>query len=87
VDIIILFTNGSLGLFDPKTENSDIDMVAKHNALNDYIKSRNRQGKKTVGGIIIFKDGSWRYSKDIIDNGHDVSGWEVFNPIFDSNVS
>jgi type III restriction enzyme len=77
VDIIILFTNGSLGFFDPKTENSDIDMVAKHNALNEYINSRNQQGKQTIGGIIIHKNGSWRYNKNKIENGYDVYGWEI----------
>ena len=56
-------------------------MVAKHNALNDYIVSRNQQGKKTIGGIVISKDSSWRYCRNKIENGYDVSGWEVFNPM------
>lgn len=85
VDIAIIFTDGTLGLFDPKTENSDPNMVAKHNALNDYINHRNQQGKVTIGGIVIPKDGSWRYSKNKIDKGYDVSGWEVFNPVFVAN--
>ena len=82
VDIIILFSNGTLGLFDPKTANSDIDMVAKHNSLNDYISLRNRQNKPTIGGIALPDKGSWRYSKNKIENGYDVAGWEVFNPNF-----
>ncbi len=60
-------------------------MVAKHNALNDYISSRNQQGKKTIGGIVIPKNGSWRYSKNKIEKGYDVSGWEVFNPVLIAN--
>ena len=81
VDIIILFADGTLALFDPKTENSDIDMVAKHNALNNYINLRNEQEKPTIGGIVIPKNGSWRYSKHPIANGYDVEGWEIFNPL------
>ena len=72
-------------MFDPKTEDSDKDMVAKHNALYDYITSRNQQGKATIGGIVIPKDGSWRYSKKKIEKGYDVNGWEVFNPVFVTN--
>ena len=80
VDIVILFSNGTLGLFDPKTPESDKDMVAKHNALNNYIISRNQQNKPTTGGIVLPDNGSWRYSKNQIVNGFDVSGWEIFNP-------
>ncbi len=81
VDIVILFSNGTIGLFDPKTENSDPDMVAKHNALNDYIISRNNLKKSTIGGIVIPKDGSWRYNKNKIEKGYDLNGWEIFNPL------
>ena len=82
VDIIILFSNGTLGLFDPKTANSDIDMVAKHNELNKYVKARNSIGKATIGGIVLPEQGSWRYSMGEIKNGYDVTEWEVFNPSF-----
>ena len=80
VDFVILFNSGTLGLFDTKTPESDKDMVAKHNSLNDYISERNKSGKVTVGGIIINKDDSWRYSKEKIENGYDVTGWDIFNP-------
>jgi len=79
VDFVMLFKDGTLGLFDPKTLESDKDMVAKHNALIKYITERNNKGKSTIGGIIINKDGSWRYSKNKIDNGYDVKGWELFD--------
>lgn len=85
VDFAILFSDGTLGLFDPKTENSDPDMAAKHNALNDYISSRNQQGKATIGGIVIPNNGSWRYSKNKIEKGYDIEGWEVFNPLRKKN--
>lgn len=80
VDFVIQFKNGALGLFDPKTADSDVDMVAKHNVLNDYVQNRNARGKSTIGSIVIPKGGSWRYSCNKIENGHDVNGWEIFNP-------
>jgi type III restriction enzyme len=85
VDFVILFSNGTLGLFDPKTENSDPDIVAKHNALNDYVISRNQEGKTTIGGVTLPKNGSWRYSKNKLKNGYDVEGWDVFNPLLNTN--
>ncbi len=78
VDFVIQFNDDSLGLFDPKTKESDIAMVDKHNALIDYILERNKEGKKIIGGIVLNKDNSWRYSKEKIKNGYDVKGWEVF---------
>lgn len=79
VDFVILFNSGTLSLFDTKTPESDKDMVPKHNALNEYIQTRNKAGKVTTGGIIINQNNSWRYSKDKIENGYDVTGWEIFN--------
>jgi len=76
VDIVILFNNGTLGFFDPKTTDSEPEIVSKHNALIDYMASR----KKTIGGIVIKDKSSWRYSKTKIANSHDFTKWEVFNP-------
>lgn len=67
------------------TENCALLFTDYNNALNDYITNRNKQGKMTIGGIIIPKDGSWRYRKNKIEKGYDVSGWEVFNPVFVAN--
>jgi type III restriction enzyme len=80
VDFVILFKNGTLGLFDPKTPESDKDMIAKHNALIDYINERNIKEKSTTGGIILNKGGSWRYSKGKINNAYDVTGWTILDP-------
>ncbi|MEY2830056.1 MAG: hypothetical protein RIQ33_1914, partial [Bacteroidota bacterium] len=78
VDFVIHFNDDTIALFDTKTPESDKDMVAKHNALVDYITERNSKGMKLFGGIILNKNNSWRYSKSKIENGYDVNGWEVF---------
>lgn len=80
VDLIIQFKNGTLGLFDPKTMESDPENVVKHNALVEYIEQLNAKGKKAIGGIILPKQGSWRYCRNRIENDKDLTGWEFFNP-------
>jgi type III restriction enzyme len=54
--------------------------VVKHNALVKFIEERNRRGQKTIGGILIEKDGSWRFCRNRIQNDSDLTGWEIFNP-------
>lgn len=80
VDIVVLFKNGILGLFDPKTVNSDPNNVSKHNALIDYVNNLNAKGQKAIGSIMLPKDGSWRFCRNQISNDHDLTGWEFFNP-------
>lgn len=79
VDIVIKFKNGTLGLFDPKMTESDPENVLKHNALIEYIEQLNAKGKKALGGIIIPRNGSWRYCTNRIENDKDLTGWEFFN--------
>lgn len=80
VDIVVKFKNGVLGLFDPKTIQSDPENVNKHNALIEYMEERNQKGKRTIGGIVLPHQGSWRYCRNRIENDHDLTGWEFFNP-------
>lgn len=80
VDLVIQFKNGTLGLFDPKTIESDPENVLKHNALIEYIEGLNSKGKKAIGSIIIQQQGSWRYCRNRIENDRDLTGWEFFNP-------
>ena len=79
VDFVIQFKNGTLGLFDPKTIESDPENVVKHNALVEYIEGLNAKGKKAIGSIIIQHQGSWRYCRNRIENDKDLTGWEFFN--------
>jgi type III restriction enzyme len=80
VDIVIQFKNGTLGLFDPKTVESDPENVVKHNALIAYIDTLNAKGRKAIGGIILPERGSWRYCRNRIENDRDLTGWDFFNP-------
>lgn len=76
VDFIMLFKNGTLGLFDTKSKGSDQEMVFKHNALLDYIS---HMDNTAIGGIIVKDNGSWKYPIDKIENNYDLSNWEIFD--------
>lgn len=80
VDIVIQFSNGTLGLFDPKTIESDPENINKHNALIEFIEKRNEKKKPTIGGIILPKQGSWHFCRNRIANDSDLTGWDIFNP-------
>ena len=69
-----------MGLFDPKTIESDPENVTKHNALIEYVEKLNANGKKAIGSIIIPQKGSWRYCLNRIVNDSDLTGWSFFNP-------
>lgn len=85
VDYIIRMKNGSVLLFDTKSEDSDVNGAAKHNALKDYIKELNDKGNgpELDGGVIIedkTTPGLWKYSAFHIDDTHDTSQWQGFFP-------
>ena len=50
-------------------------------ALQKYIKKQNKKGKKLIGGIAIYVNGTWRYN----DNekygydANDLSDWKILN--------
>jgi len=79
IDIVIKFKNGILGLFDPKTIESDPENVAKHNALIEYVERLNTRGVEAIGSIVIPQKGSWRYCTNRIENDKDLTGWDFFN--------
>lgn len=83
VDFVIFTKSKVTCLFDTKTAGSDAaNAHLKHNALIDYIASRNAKGKKTIGGIIIGNElnGTWRFCQNKIENTVDKTGWDFFNP-------
>ena len=79
IDFIIMFKNKTIGLFDTKSIGSDQEMVAKHNALIEYLEIVRIRNKKAVGGIIVMDKGSWWYPKGKIDNNRDISNWQIFD--------
>lgn len=86
VDFVIRFKSGKVGLFDTKTKRSDAEAPNKHNALLSYLENENSNNPERVliGGIIISEEingtVSFRYCTNRIENTHDLTGWEYFNP-------
>lgn len=80
VDFIIRMKTGNIFLFDTKTQNSDENAPARHNALLQYIAEQNKKGKRLDGGVIIGSEDLWYYSKFTIENTNNISGWQPFFP-------
>lgn len=62
VDWIVKYKNGKLALFDTKAGITAETAKSKAEGLYKYIKEQNSKGKNLFGGIVINKDGSWRYN-------------------------
>ena len=62
VDWIVKYKNGKLALFDTKAGITAETAKSKAEGLYKYIKVQNFKGKNLFGGIVINKDGSWRYN-------------------------
>jgi type III restriction enzyme len=81
VDFVLLFANGTLGVFDTKTLDSDPYLVAKHNALHAWIARRNaQQPGSTVGGVLVRDHSLWKYPPAPLTEAHSLAGWLVLNP-------
>lgn len=79
VDFIIMFKDGTIGLFDTKSGITAKDAGPRAEGLQKYIESENKKGKKMWGGILIYVNGTWRYndeSKYHYDPS-DFSNWKV----------
>jgi len=84
VDFIIRLKNGDVYLLDTKGSGADGDivsdeeLVAKHNALHDYVeRSQNPQLK--AGSLIKYYGGSWRFTPLAISS-MDIQNWISFYP-------
>jgi len=62
VDFIVKSRNGKIGLYDTKSGMTAKDAGPRANGLQKYIKEQNKKGKKIIGGIIIFINGTWRFN-------------------------
>ena len=81
VDFIIQFADGTLGVFDTKTLDSDPHLLVKHNALHAWIEKRNaQQPGSTVGGVLIRDKTLWKFSPDVLSENYSLAGWQVLNP-------
>jgi type III restriction enzyme len=83
VDYIIRMKNGQIFLLDTKSAGPSGDpneevVVAKHNALIEYIN--NQKDSNLKGGIIKNDNGTWKYCPLTISNTTDLRGWTSFFP-------
>jgi len=63
-DFIIMFNDGSIGLFDTKSGMTAKDAGKRAEGLQKYINEQSKKGKKVWGGIAIYTSGSWRYNDE-----------------------
>jgi len=80
-DFIIQFNDGKIGIFDTKSGRtaSEEDARPRAEGLQIYIKENNKKGKSIIGGIVINKDGTWRYNDSNIYtyDENNLDGWKV----------
>jgi type III restriction enzyme len=77
VDWIVKFKDGRIGLFDTKEGITAETAKYKAEGLAAYIKAENKKGKKLFGGIIVPKDGSWRFNdSEKYNYSPDLNNWK-----------
>ena len=80
VDFIVMFKNGTIGLFDTKSGGTTESAGPRAEGLQKYIKTENKKGKKLTGGIVIPVGESMRYNRqeEYHYDSHDLSDdWEI----------
>lgn len=82
-DFIIQLKDGSVAIFDTKSGRTAEtgDAAPRAEALQKFIKKQNKSGKKLMGGIAIYVNGTWRYndSEKYEYNPKDLSKWKVLD--------
>ncbi len=80
-DFIIQFKDEKIGIFDTKSGRTAEtgDAAPRAEALREYIRKQNKNGKKLIGGITIYVNGTWRYNDNekYEYNASDLSGWKI----------
>ena len=79
-DFIIQFKDGTIGIFETKSGfTAGEDAKERAESLQRYIKKQNKSGKKIIGGIAIYHNGTWRYNDNekYQYNIDDLSKWKV----------
>jgi type III restriction enzyme len=81
LDFVVMFQNGTLGLFDTKSGITAKDAGPRAEGLHKYIVAENKKGKKLWGGILIYVNGTWRYNdeKKYHYDPTDLSNWKVLS--------
>lgn len=78
VDFIILFKDGTVGIFDTKSGETAEKSKYKAEALSQYVKNNSTKARPLVGGIVIPTEYGWRYNDNEIYeyNPHDLTNWK-----------
>lgn len=81
VDWIVKYKDGRIGLFDTKGGITAETAKTRAEGLSKYIREQNTKNKKLFGGIVIYKDGSWRYNDNEVYeyNERDLKDWKFLN--------
>ncbi len=82
-DYVVRFTDGTVGIFDPKNGFVAKEAVHKANALQRYIKKHNVNGMKMIGGIVVDHGGRLRLNRNESYNydAKNMSDWEYLNEV------
>lgn len=80
-DFVIQFKDGGLGIFETKQGMTAKDAKERAEALQKYIKEQNEAGKKLMGGIAVYVNGTWRYNDNEVYeyNSDDWSKWKILS--------
>ena len=79
-DFIFQLRDGTLGIFETKSGfTAGEDAKERAESLQRYIKKQNKAGKKIIGGIAIYVNGTWRYNDNekYKYDPDDLSDWKV----------
>jgi len=81
VDFVVMFKNGTIGLFDTKSGITAKEAKFRAEGLQRYINMQKSKGKNLWGGIVIQADGMWRYNDQAKYkyDPHDLSGWKILD--------
>lgn len=80
-DFIVRFKDGTIGIFETKQGMTAKDAKERAEALQRYTREQDKDGRKIIGGIAIYVNGTWRYNdnSEYTYNPSDLSSWKVLS--------
>lgn len=78
-DFIIQLKDDTIWILETKSGMTAKDASERAEALQKYIKNQNKKGRKLLGGIAVYENGTWRYNDNekYEYNSNDLSSWKV----------
>jgi len=79
VDFVVIFKNGTIGLFDTKSGITAKDAKQRAEGLQKYIKNQKNKNRHLWGGIVIETGGTWRYNDqtEYIYDPKNLTEWKI----------